>query len=255
MNSKAIIAFCIILSIFTGFLSAQSSVKGNSVNGATGIILAPTARIGWEYSDFGIDFGYSFLYNGQMDHVPAINLSILRKAEIGAAFNIHDNNDFNLLFHGKFQFYRKGGSAVAMGLNGEVASINNDGRLYLTPFLVATYSGNFFTWPAVTSMMFGWHMLQGDSGVTSNFAFAMGFELSLIPEVFNNYLFWISDFSNYSYSVSPAIDAGSRGAFNTGIRIDPVKNGKIKLVFDIVGTDLLDSSRGFMAAATIGFGF
>lgn len=259
MNRKAITVFIAVVLAFPVVVSAQSSVKGHSVNGATGIVLAPTARIGWEYSDFGLDFGYSFLYNAGMDHVPAVNFSFLKKVEIGAAFNIHNSNEFNMLFHGKFQFYREGGSAIAMGLNGEVSRVDNNSRgdenFYLTPFIVATYGGHFFSWPAVTSVMFGWHIFDGNGRITSNFAFSMGFELSLAPEVFKNYVFWISDFSNYSYSVSPAINAGNRGAFNTGIRIDPIRNGKVKLIFDIIGTDLLDESRGFMAAATVGFGF
>ena len=254
MNKKVLVLSIIILSIFPMIMAAQSSVKGSTVNGSTGIVVSPTARIGWEYSDFGIDFGYSFLYNGQMDHVPAVTFSFLKKAEVGAAFNIHDNNDWNLLYHGKFQFFREGGSSVAMGLFGDLDNRNSTLRSYLTPYLVASYSGQFFTWPAVTSMMFGWHMIE-DGSLSSNFAFSMGFELALAPEVFRNYVFWISDFSNYSYSNNSLINAGSRGAFNTGIRIDPIKEGKFKLVIDLVGTDLLDSERGFMASATFGFGF
>lgn len=255
MYRRTLSIICLLFLSAVMVLSAQSSVKGNSVNGATGIVVAPTARIGWEYSDVGLDLGYSFLYNGgDMDHVPAATLSFLRKAEIGAAFNIRGNSNFDLLYHGKFQFFREGGSSVAMGFKGDLTNVNDTTDVFLTPYLVATYSGNFFTWPAVTSMMFGWNMLEAGE-ITSNFAFSMGFELSLAPSVFKNYIFWISDFSNYSYATYSEINAGSRGAFNTGIRIDPVKEGKFKLVFDLVGTDLLDASRGFMASATLGMGF
>lgn len=255
MNKKTLILFMVALASFSFVLTAQSSVKGNAINGGTGIIVSPTARIGWEYSDMGIDFGYSFMYNdGLVNHVPAVNLSFLRKAEVGIAIDLDDNDTYwDLLFHGKFQFFRDGGSSVAMGLDGDFANRNNDSGVYLTPYLVASYSGNFFEWPAVTSMMFGWHMLEYGE-MTSNFAFSMGFELALAPKVFKNYVFWISDFSNYSYS-STSFIANSRGAFNTGIRIDPVKKGKFKFVLDLVGTDLLDASRGFMASATFGMGF
>lgn len=254
MNRK-ILSLALILAICIPMgISAQSSVKGSSVNGSTGIVVSPTARIGWEYSDLGLDFGYSFLYNGSMGHVPRVTLSFLRKVELGAAFNIRGNSNWDLLYHGKFQFFRDGGSSVAMGIQGELANVGSTTDVFLTPYLVASYSGNFFNWPAVTSMMFGWHMLQ-NGNITSNFAFSMGFELALAPDVFKNYIFWISDFSNYSYSTNSFINAGSRGAFNTGIRIDPVKKGNFKLVFDIVGTDLLDSSRGLLASATFGLGF
>jgi hypothetical protein len=252
---RKIFAICIfVFSFFPVLLSAQSSVKGNTVGGTTGIIVTPTARIGWEYSDFGIDFGYSFLHNGQTDHVPAVNFSFLRKAEVGLAADINDDSTWNLLFHGKFQFFREGGSSVAMGVEGDFADMGSNSELFMTPYLVASYSGNFFTWPAVTSMMFGWNMLELGE-ITSNFSFSMGFELALAPQVFKNYIFWISDFSNYSYSSRSLISASHRGAFNTGIRIDPLKKGKFKLVLDLIGTDLLDSERGFMASATFGIGF
>jgi len=251
MNKKAIIFLLVLILPFV--LSGQSSVKGSSINGSTGIITSPTARIGWEYSDFGMDFGYSFLYNGSMDHVPTVNFSILRKAEIGAAFAIHDNNTFDLLINGKFQFYKEGASAVAMGVNVDIADIGGTSGFNMRPYLVASYGGNFFKWPAVTSMMFGWNMIENGS-ISSNFAFSMGFELSLFPKTFKNYIYWITDFGNYSYATSSII-AEDKGTFNTGIRIDPVKNGKFKFVIDVVGTDLLDASRGFMASAAFGFGF
>lgn len=257
MNRKTLILFLAVLVSFSLILSAQSSVKGNAINGGTGIVVSPTARIGWEYSDFGIDFGYSFLHNnGQVNHIPAVNFSFLKKAEIGFAVDLDNNNNsdyWDLLFHGKIQFIRDGGSSVAMGLNGDFANMGNNSEVHLTPYLVVSYGGSFFEWPAVTSMMFGWHMLESGE-TTSNFAFSMGFELALVPKIFKNYVFWISDFSNYSYSSTSDI-AENRGVFNTGIRIDPVKEGKFKFVLDLVGTDLLDSSRGFMASASFGMGF
>jgi len=141
-----------------------------------------------------------------------------------------------------------------MGLDGDLANVGDGSELFMTPYIVASYGGNFFTWPAVTSMMFGWHMLDRGE-ISSNFAFSMGFELSLAPQVFKNYIFWISDFSNFSYSSNSLINTSRRGAFNTGIRIDPIKNGKYKLVLDLIGTDLLDEDRGFMASASFGIGF
>jgi hypothetical protein len=253
MNKKLVFLLIFLQSLSLVFISAQSSVKGSSVNGSTGLITTPTARIGWEYSDFGIDGGYSFLYNDQMDHVPRVTLSFLRKAEAGIALDIHENDTQNLLFHGKFQFFREGGSSVAIGLNGDFELDDPNSGVYLTPYLVASYSGKFFEWPAVTSMMIGWNMLE-DGATTENFAFSMGFELALMPSVFRDYIYWISDFGNYSYSSNSMINAYNRGSFNSGIRIDPIKDGDLKFVIDLVGTDLLDSGRGFMASATLGMG-
>lgn len=254
MRGKSLLMVSLLLVLTLSALSAQSAVKGNSINGATGIIVSPTARIGWEYSDLGLDFGYTFLYDGRMGHVPAFTLSFLKKAEVGVAFSIGENSNFDILYHGKFQFFRDGGSAVAMGLKGELTNVgDSNSESFLTPYLVATYGGSFFKWPATTTIMFGWNMLERGQ-ISSNFSFSMGFELSLAPEVFKNYVYWISDFSNYSYSANSYI-ADNRGTFNTGLRIDPIKKGKFKLVFDFVGTDILDESRGFLASANFGMGF
>ncbi len=256
MYKKCLLVIIAIVCFSPVLLTAQASVKGRAINGATGVIIAPTARIGWEYTDIGLDFGYSFLYNDVMEHVPTVTLSFLKKAEVGAAIALHENSDWDLLFHGKFQFFREGGSALAIGFDLDMASAGGQSDLssYLTPFIVASFDGKFFGWPATTSMMFGWHLLEAGE-MTSNFAFSMGFELALAPSVFKNYIFWISDFSNYSYAANSLINAAGRGAFNSGIRIDPIKHNKFKLVFDIIGTDLLDASRGFMASATFGIGF
>ncbi len=254
MRKKGLLIVLAIACLSPVLLTAQSSIKGSAVNGATGIIVSPTARIGWEYSDFGVDFGYSFLYSGGMRHVPTVTFSLVKKVELGIAMDIHDDSLWNMLIHAKFQFYKEGGSSLAMGLITDLAETGG-GRLgvFMTPYIVASFSGDFFTWPAVTSMMFGWHLLE-DGVVTSNFAFSMGFEMALIPSVFREYIYLISDFSNYSYASNSLINAGGRGAFNIGIRIDPIKKGRFKLVFDVVGTDLLDAGRGFMASATFGFG-
>ena len=142
-----------------------------------------------------------------------------------------------------------------MGFNMDLANFGGgaDFGFYMTPYIVVSFSGQFFTWPAATSMMFGWHMVE-NGAISSNFAFSMGFELALAPEVFRNYIYWISDFGNYSYASNSLIDAGNRGAFNTGIRIDPVKSNNFKFVVDLVGTDLLDAGRGLLVSATFGFG-
>jgi hypothetical protein len=83
--------------------------------------------------------------------------------------------------------------------------------------------------------------------------FSMGFELSLFPATFKDYVHWLVDFANYSYSIEPTgANSGARGVFNSGVRIDPLKNANIKFNIDIVGTDLLDGP-GFLIAACFGW--
>jgi hypothetical protein len=256
---KKYILFCIICTLCVS-LNAQSSVKGHSVNGLTGLITTPTARIGWEKSDIGIDAGYSYLGNdGDSTNIPRVTLSLFKKAEIASAFAFGDDEDLEIMMAGKFQFYNSGGSAVAAGM--DYSSYDNgysdEDSTLLRPYLVATYSGDFFDVPAVTSMTIGWDLDDGDDdGLDfNNFNYSMGFEMSLLPKTFKNYIYWMSDFANYSFSGSSGGSTGlnlSRGIFNTGFRLDPLKDSRYKFIIDVVGTDLLDSNRGFMLDCSFG---
>lgn len=254
VKKSLFVVLCFLFVVFG--LSGQSVVKSSSINGTTGIISTPTARIGWEYSNFGVDVAYAYLFSGGThSHVPSINISFLKKAEIGVAVDITPVGGSavtDILVNGKFQFYREGNSAFAVG--GSYQAINSSGNAfnhYGQIYLALSYSGNFFTWPANTSIAIG---KTFSSNWDWNIDYSMGFELTLFPEVFKNYVHWISDFGNFSYSAAPVgVNAASRGVFNTGIRIDPIKEGNFKLNFDIVGTDLLDSNRGIMAGICFGW--
>ncbi len=263
MKKRKWLLFFFALVMVAGNAFAQSSVKGMSASGMTGVIVAPTARIGWEKSDFGLDFTYSMLMKTHLSHIPAVTVSFFRKAEIAFAYDYEDtgtSKDYsNLLFGGKFQLYKEGGTALAVGGDFEwtvgdaVKNLDTDKKMSTDLYIVATYSGNFFNMPAVTSMMFGWQILEAGD-MSSNFNYSMGFEMGLFPKTLKNYVYWISDFSNYSYAIYNERISSNRGMFNTGIRIDPLKNSKFKLVVNILGTDLLDEgSRGFLVNATFGF--
>ncbi len=63
-----------------------------------------------------------------------------------------------------------------------------------------------------------------------------------LPSVFHGYLKWISEFSNYSYSVDSVItNASFRGAFNTGLRVELLPNTRYKLVLDATLMDVFDT--------------
>ena len=264
MTKKILILAITVAAVFS--LGAQSSVKGVSVNGLTGLMTTPTARIGWEKSDVGLDFGYTYLgADGDVTHVPRLTLSLFEKLEVAGAFAMGERgtgvDDHGFMLAGKFQFYRSGGSSLAAGMdfsNYDFDKNPGDPARLVRPFIVATYSGDFFEAPAVTSMAFGWDLDDGDDDGLDfeNFNYSMGFEMSLFPKTFKNYIFWMSDFSNYSFGrygdYSTAGLSLARGIFNSGIRIDPIKNSQYKFVIDVVGTDLLDTNRGFMLDATFG---
>ncbi len=262
MKEKRLLLLVLFMTVATGSIFAQSSVKGMNAAGITGTIVAPTARIGWEKSDLGLDFTYSMVMKNHLSHIPAVTVSLFRKGEISFACDFEDtgtSRDYsNLLLGGKFQMYKEGGSSLAVGgdlewvLGDAVKNLDSSKKKSADIYLVATYGGSFFNLPAVTSMMIGWQLLQAGE-FSSNFNYSMGFEMGLFPETLKNYVYWISDFSNYSYAIYNERIGVNRGMFNTGLRFDPLKSSRFKLVVNVLGTDLLDEdARGFMLNATFG---
>lgn len=262
MKKAVVILFVALLAlVIPATVMAQTrsgTAKGICTNGLTGIIVTPTAMVGWEASNIGLDAHYS-IFLDPTTHVPTVTISFLKKAEIAIALEIDQEELTNIFFNGKFQVYQAGGAAIAVGGNLEFVQGDRTPEDFATSvFVIATYSGDFFKMPAVTSLLFGWQLRDPWSDeLTTNFNFSMGFEMCLFPQVFKNYLFWITDFSNYSYVnyVASGIQAGHRGSLNTGIRLDILKKGNMKLQADMFGTDLLDEERGFAAAITFGIGF
>jgi len=265
---KRTAAVIFLLTATVTLLSAQSSVKGMNARGITGVVITPTARIGWEKSDMGLDFSYAMVRHHDADymaHIPAVTLSLYKKAEIALAYDIENSDDdinyANIMAGAKYQLYNEGSTTLAIGGNMESVTgdryddIPDDNKNSADVYIVTTYGGDFFKMPAVTTMMFGWQALAaGDS--TSNLNYSMGFEMGLFPDTFKNFVYWISDFSNYSYAIYQDKIGVSRGIFNTGLRIDPVKSSKYKFVINLIGTDLLDEGgRGLLLSTTFGLAF
>ncbi len=223
---------------------AQSVVKGMSANSATGLITTPTARIGWELTNLGVDVGYKFTGSS---HIPMVTISAFRKAELGFAMDFQPGGA-NYLITGKFQFYGGGSnSALALAGNVQITPLQTVEQL----LLVLNTRGNFFEWPASTSMAIGTTFPAFFTSFPIDFS--MGFELTLWPSALQDYVHLIIDFANYTYSINPvgSMSVG-RGIFNAGLRIDPIKGSKFKLNIDVIGTNLLDAGRGFMVGACFG---
>jgi hypothetical protein len=81
-------------------LSAQtSSLKGMSLNGATGLYSIPSGRIGWERtSDLGLDLGYHAIIDNKATHIPKVALSLFKWVELSAAFDIQPDG-YNYYSH------------------------------------------------------------------------------------------------------------------------------------------------------------
>ena len=245
---KLIFATALIVLLTGGFLfnaSAEGVVKGMSANGSTGLISTPTARIGWENSNLGIDVGYKFTGGS---HIPMVEISFLRMAEVGVAVDIQGQNNVPVLINGKFQFNKSGNTSFAMG--GNLQLINS--AVYGQVYVAIGSTGSFFDWPAVTTVVLGTTFPNFLTGFPIDFS--MGYEMTVWPSALRDYVHMIVDFANYSYSVQPAGGIGTgRGILNAGLRIDPLKGTKFKLNIDIIGTDLLDANRGYLLGVCFGF--
>ncbi len=242
------------------------SAKGMTHNGATGLISVPTAKIGWDTSaDIGIDVGYHAIFaDPDMTHIPKASVSLFRLVELAFAYDSQgDSDNADMLFNGKFKLPINSSTYLALGANVQAlkqpAWYGSDDREFATQiYVTATYPGTFFKMPAETTVTLG-KTFGKDAGAPDDaIDFGMGFDLLLLPDVFKNYVHWISDFANFSYSLNAlGADAGSRGTFNTGFRFDlseiPALS-KFKLVVDAQITDLLDDNRTFVLGATFGMG-
>ncbi len=248
ITTTLFILFLILMPV-TG-VSAQSVAKGMSANGATGLNSTPTARIGWEQAKLGIDLGYK--YTGA-SHIPMISVSFLGAAEAGITADIQSGAagapvSVDFLFTGKYQFFKSGNAALAGGGNLQFVNGATAGQVYLA----STNAGQFFDWPANTTIVIGTTFPDFFNNYPIDFS--MGFEMSLWPSVFMDLVHLLVDFANYSYSISPAgTISTARGILNAGIRIDPIKVSGFRFNIDLAGTDLLDASRGFMIGASFGF--
>jgi hypothetical protein len=244
--------------------SSVSSLKGMSLNGATGLYSIPTARIGWERtSNLGLDLGYhAIIKDEKATHIPKVALSLFKWVEISGAFDIqpkgHYTFDKGTDFIGglKIQFpvtktaIALGGNIQALNLGNNEFARRNAGQVYLA----VTYAGEFFSWPAETTVVLGKTFIEDHKD--SDIDFGMGFDLILLPKVFQKYVHWITDFANFSYSVEAfGADSRSRGVLNTGLRIDLASIpalSKFKFVIDVMVTDALDDDRAFSVGAVFG---
>jgi hypothetical protein len=253
---KKTTALLILIAVLVGVVGAQS-LKGMNLNGATGLYSIPSGRIGWERtSDFGLDLGYHAIFRDEAANIPKLAMSLFKWVEVSGAFDIQPGDHQSDFMAGvKIQFPI---TKTAIALGGNFQSINagnewfsyNAGQIYAA----VTYAGEFFNMPAETTVVAGKTFIEHntDSGID----FGMGFDLVLLPNVFDKYVHWITDFANFSYSVDPfGADAGNRGVLNSGIRIDlsmiPALS-KFKFVVDVLVTDAFDANRSFSIGTVFG---
>jgi hypothetical protein len=256
MKKKLLMLVFIVTTVSVVMVGA-APLKGMSLNGSTGLVSIPTGRIGWERTaDFGFDLGYHAVVEEEVTtHIPKMSISLFKMLELGAAHDTQEESeDSDTIIHGKIQLPIKRATAIAIGGNAQMLKENDVESNYQQLYLAATYPGDFFKMPAETTFVIG--KTFGEHAPDDAIDFGMGFDLLLFPEVFQGYIHWINDFSNFSYSVQPiGADSTFRGVFNTGIRIDLAsipEFSKFKFAVDAIITDALDANRAF--ALGIAFG-
>jgi hypothetical protein len=256
------------LGIFGGLncgLIAQS-LDGMTLNGATGLYTVPTGRIGWgRRTDLGIDGGIAYDFFNR-NPIARVGFSLFKWVELTTAFDFQGQrkdpgDNFDYLIALKLQFPT---ATTAVALGGNLQLIHNAARpdqndkIPLSPagqvYLAISYPSQFFGMNAETSAALGYTFREN---MRSNIDYGMGFDLALLPDVFQDYIHWIVDFSNFSYSIDPlGVRSDYRGSLNTGIRIDigaiPALN-RFKIMMDITATDILDEgNRSFIIGAVFG---
>lgn len=240
------------LALFGTSITA-AAFKGPGLGGASGLIGIPTARTSWEGSSsnsIGLDAGMHYLGQGEA-MAPKMLLTLFERFEVGGMYLGQDNNNAWGL-NSKFRFAPwsgRGNSAIAIGyrMDNGLTVEGTSHQLYLT----TTYGGKFFGMSAESTMVMG--KTFGDRSRDGDIDFGMGFELDFFPSVFNGYLHWINDFSNFSWHNWSRTVGTNRGIFNTGARIAVLKNhSRLKFDIDVLGTDLLDDNRGFAIGGVFG---
>jgi len=238
-----------------------------SLNGSTGLYSIPSGRIGWESStNLGLDLGYhAIIRDGAASNIPRFNLSLFKLAEISGAFDFQPDGYFSpnkgTDFLGGLKIHlpleKLTSTAIALGGNFQALNMENTGPYRYNAgqiYAAFTYAGQFFNMPAETTVVVGKTFREHQSD--SNIDYGMGFDLLLFPKVFNRFAHWITDFSNFSYSVEAfGADAWYRGVLNTGVRLDLSTIpglGKFKFNIDLIVTDAFDDNRAFSVGAVFG---
>lgn len=242
-------------------VDAAAPMRSMTLGGATGLIAIPTARVAWETGNFGINFGYHNLDDDGRDntHLPKASITLFNRLELGGTYDTQEENGEDTLFHAKLRFFpwskgfSQGGSSLAIGVNHQ--ELKGPDYTATQIYLAATNRGTFLGLPAETSFAVGKTITEDEN---DDVDFGIGFNMALFPSVFRNYVNWIVEYGNFSYSLQAyAANASYRGVFNTGVRLDILKgmNMPIHWKIDLLFLDALDDNRSWGIGTVVGIAF
>ena len=287
LRSFIFVSVCAAAIIF-GSTAFAEPFYSQTIGGATGLISTPTADVAWkEGTNIGLDFGMHYLRDDKWALNPKVTASFAGKFEVGAMFDWQerpwprDEKENDLLFHGKWKFYRGSNFDLAFGGNFQFIDLRNsdtDGEV-IQLYVAGTYSTMLFCCiPADFTFTIGksfnpWGVrlktrtsnrefrfiakLVDEDGYTraGDIDFGFGVDIDLWPTVLGGYVHWISDFANYSYTADPmGVDPNYSACFNTGLRIQPLRGrSNFKWNIDLLITDFMDHTRDWGIGTTFGF--
>jgi hypothetical protein len=247
----------VLLCMFTvAGLAAQSKpLNAMSLNGATGLYMVPTARLGWEDADVGFNGGYHMNFvESDLEDIFQANVSLFKWVEIAASYVGQPYSDDDDLLIGVKVRLPVTKTAVALGGNFHYGDLGRSGGNHFATQIygVFTYGAEFFGMPADTTLAIGKTFWQRES-IDSSIDFGMGFDLIVFPQYLKNFVHCIVDFSNFGYNQSlggsfTSNQAVGRGVVNTGLRIDlgqiPAFS-KFNFVIDVYLTDAFDATTRY----------
>ncbi len=263
LDVKAIaITLFITVPLVTQFnsMAFARAFKSPNLGGATGLIATPTGHIGWGDANMAIDMGYHLVNDDNRDttHIPKVLFNFRNKFEAGFAYDTQEDDNEDILINAKFKFFDdKNKSAVAVGGNAQMLNMAGESYNAFQIYLAATFVSDFLNMPAETTVVLGKHF--GDDPPVNNddIDFSTGFDMNFFPQYLQNYVHWITEFANYSYSMNAyGANARIRGTVNTGFRIAALKqHRRYKLNLDAFLTDAFDENRGFTLGLCFGTAF
>ncbi|MBI9094972.1 MAG: hypothetical protein JEY71_08840 [Sphaerochaeta sp.] len=212
---------------------------GNTtVSGVNGYIVIPSAEPVPGGKGTSITTGYSGIFSTDVyAHVPFVQLGFSDMAEVSLAVDIDTKSD--LLLNVKWRFSHRNGTSLAVGIVGQLIDVANAKDLAAQLYFASTFFSSIMDFPSKTTVLLGYTFHKD---LNTNIDFGIAFQTPFFPSAFKEKVFFLLDFGNVSYSISPSAgDAENRGLVNVGLRMVPLKVlNSVYLTADIRALDLFD---------------
>jgi hypothetical protein len=226
---------------------------GNTtVSGVNGYIVIPSAEPVPGGKGTSISTGYSGIFSTDVyAHIPFVQLGFSDLAEVSLAVDIDTKSD--LLLNAKWRFSHRNDTSLAVGIVGQLIDVATAKDLAAQLYFASTFSSSIMDFPSKTTVLLGYTFHKD---LNTNIDFGIAFQTPFFPSAFKDKVFFLLDFGNVSYSISPSAgDAENRGLVNVGLRMAPLKVlDSVYLTADMRALDLFDhKGRALSLGFTLAF--